>query len=882
MATRKHNHHRRTRASVARTESKTLKLFNHQSSNHQSNHRMLKNVSLHSVSKDIMSQQNKFQKKLEEIIKSYKEVHRKPLDFKTFLTTLARSKSFLKRLKNGEGAARIPFQSLEAAFEAAGMDMTLYDTQQLLKYIVGLSLQDSAGGGESDKSTDASKIICGVIGVVGGSNYYVRRDLLYHFCLDRTKKYVKFKDPSFVAKDAVIDLLPTRHYECKLLNRFIDNYFIDPDDTNETPLNSSTKFLTQKVLYEFIQKHSDAFPGLLTGLTRHVLIEAGIEATNEAEFEEYHLNRHKFTRQRTIKNRTDTANSNASNVNHNFVESQKNMNHNNNNNNNTNRKMKGKSRDKYFNKKRNNILKSQNTHSNNNDSVSIDVNTIDGANESYNNNDGSKRNMSTVDMIRKQLFQSLLIGIIICLDIAGAYYFQNSFSVEVSLSYVYIALINLGVFALWYIAYTGVIITRCIIQLCCARFGNNVANDDDWYDDDDDGDDDNNDRSSTSSNKQESNKVRYTFGMTEEADGRRKRMLKLPSTDANIVAKLLRFRRSSSFSTVMSSQLDVADDRNPSRFTRSICTIDLSKRQLTKAMYTFTWIKADSVERGDKEALSKLQITSSTTIDVSGDLVFNLHFDNDESIYCKALNPKDYMRWLSALEPMVGHDGSPNRNKDNKDYYNGRNNDSDLSIDSLGVSSAFASPSSYKEDENGVEFGRKPKLQRSISHSVSKISTDFISRTNKKNFIAREPSNSVALDKNGSFNVDAEIRQREARQRQKKQEQEEEERRQREEREKQQEQNFHLHTADTADLHKVSTSEILSTDNIDLNTSPSRGDSTYEIYQPANSPSLSKQSSSYNNQSFKSSDNGSQGVDLADEISILDDMLGLYDDDDDD
>ena len=118
-----------------------------------------------------------------------------------------------------------------------------------------------------------------------------------------------------------------------------------------------------------------------------------------------------------------------------------------------------------------------------------------------------------------------------------------------------------------------------------------------------------------------------------------------------------------------------------------------------------------------------------------------------------------------ALEPMVGHDGSPNRNKDNKDYYNGRNNDSDLSTDSLGVS--FASPSSYKEDENGVEFGRKPKLQRSISHSVSKISTDFISRTNKKNFIPREPSNSVALDKNGSFNVDAEIRQREARQRQK-------------------------------------------------------------------------------------------------------------------
>ena len=135
--------------------------------------------------------------------------------------------------------------------------------------------------------------------------------------------------------------------------------------------------------------------------------------------------------------------------------------------------------------------------------------------------------------------------------------------------------------------------------------------------------------------------------------------------------------------------------------------------------------------------------------------------------------------------------------------------------------------------------------------------------------------------KNGSFNVDAEIRQREARQRQKKQEQEEEERRQREEHEKQQEQNFHLHTAETADLHKVSTSEILSTDNIDLNTSPSRGDSTYEIYQPANSPSLSKQSSSYNNQSFRSSDNGSQGVDLADEISILDDMLGLYDDEDD-
>ena len=46
--------------------------------------------------------------------------------------------------------------------------MNLYDSQQHLKYIVGLALQEATGGGESDKSTDVGKIVCGIIGTMAG------------------------------------------------------------------------------------------------------------------------------------------------------------------------------------------------------------------------------------------------------------------------------------------------------------------------------------------------------------------------------------------------------------------------------------------------------------------------------------------------------------------------------------------------------------------------------------------------------------------------------------------------------------------------------------------------------------------------------------------
>ena len=153
--------------------------------NQKNRPRMLKNISLHSIANDILTQPNKFQKRINIIVKEYKEVQRRPLDFGLFLKSLAQSKAFLKRLKNEEGASRIPYESLTDAFEAAGMDMNAYENKQHLKYIVGLALQGSAGGGESDKSTDAGKIICGIIGVVCSSDYYIRRDLLYHFCLQR-------------------------------------------------------------------------------------------------------------------------------------------------------------------------------------------------------------------------------------------------------------------------------------------------------------------------------------------------------------------------------------------------------------------------------------------------------------------------------------------------------------------------------------------------------------------------------------------------------------------------------------------------------------------------------------------------------------------------
>ena len=231
----------------------------HNHSSMSGKHRMLKNVSLQSMSDDIINEQNKFQHKISAIVKEYKEVQRRPLDFKLFLQTLARSKPFLARLKNDEGAARIPFQSLKDAFQAAGMDMNLYDSQQHLKYIVGLALQEATGGGESDKSTDVGKIVCGIIGTIGGSDYYVRRDLLHQFCLQRTKSILNVADHDYVAKKAFEDLLPTRHLECKLLDRFVAEFY--SDDTGEVQ-PTSTDFLTHKLLNNFIKKHSDAFPGL--------------------------------------------------------------------------------------------------------------------------------------------------------------------------------------------------------------------------------------------------------------------------------------------------------------------------------------------------------------------------------------------------------------------------------------------------------------------------------------------------------------------------------------------------------------------------------------------------------------------------------------------
>ena len=66
----------------------------HNHSSMSGKHRMLKNVSLQSMSDDIINEQNKFQHKISAIVKEYKEVQRRPLDFKLFLQTLARSRPF--------------------------------------------------------------------------------------------------------------------------------------------------------------------------------------------------------------------------------------------------------------------------------------------------------------------------------------------------------------------------------------------------------------------------------------------------------------------------------------------------------------------------------------------------------------------------------------------------------------------------------------------------------------------------------------------------------------------------------------------------------------------------------------------------------------------
>ena len=82
------------------------------------------------MSDDITNEQNKFQHKISAIVKEYKEVQRRPLDFKLFLQTLARSRPFLAPQRMMKGLP-VPFQSLKDAFQAAGMDMNLYDSNSI-------------------------------------------------------------------------------------------------------------------------------------------------------------------------------------------------------------------------------------------------------------------------------------------------------------------------------------------------------------------------------------------------------------------------------------------------------------------------------------------------------------------------------------------------------------------------------------------------------------------------------------------------------------------------------------------------------------------------------------------------------------------------------
>ena len=801
MASRKRHHHQRNRLSVQRAGSNwnfgsfakknvagtqkggkpQNKQFGieHNPSSTPGKHRMLKNISLHSMSKDIINAQNKFQQKISAIVKEYKEVQRRPLDFKLFLQTLAGSRPFLARLKNEEGAARIPFQSLKDAFQAAGMDMNLYETQQHLKYIVGLALQEATGGGESDKSTDVGKIVCGIIGAIGGSDYYVRRDLLHQFCVQRTKSILNVAGHDHVAKKALEDLLPTRHLECKLLDRFVAEFYTD---VTEKLQPSSTDFLTHKLFNNFIKKHSDAFPGLLTGLTRIKLGVAGISATDEAEFEEYHFNR-KFKRKNSL-NYSKTPS----------------------------KSRKGKKQPV------SNAPEIDNNsfHDENNESVTIDVNTVE---TKVSETSAGRKYELPYDVFRVVTFCTFL-----CLDLAIAHALQNLVGIDTALSYVYTALFNIsGLILIW----VGMLVIRCLARVCHCRHQNHIAEHDRSSSG---GDQSNFDESeidadkSISSKRDEDQTSRGTFGENKEYNDPSGRQHTLKKMGTRIAARVVqgigRLRRASSFITLLSSKLEIAD-RDPSTFAVCTCSLQINRRQITRPTYTLTWIRSG----GSGQIASNLSFTPSTTIRYGQSWTFCLSFDTGDTIYCRAQNQDVYTQWANALQPIVKPYGD---SKDNNAAHNA--DSSSYTTENTVMSNSYSShqpnsPSLAKHSMSETMTPEPPTLVRHRSH------TDR----------SRPPSLSVnAL--NEPFR-------------------------------------FQRHAQNQPSIHSAAKDGPREgTQKIGLDKEPSSDDKISELQNRMDSYEIYIPNSGSNAKSYGITNVSAGGIDLADEISILDDMLGVSDD----
>ena len=227
---------------------------------------------------------------------------------------------------------------------------------------------------------------------------------------------------------------------------------------------------------------------------------------------------------------------------------------------------------------------------------------------------------------------------------------------------------------------------------------------------------------------------------------------------------------------------------------------------------------------------------------------FNLRFKTGDAIYCKALNQKDYMKWLSTLEPIVNDGTTSVTATTRQGGDNDETGESSTFTESRNTSMSYVSPSTPKGYDGADEVNMRSKIQHIDSQiSVSKSSTELISRRGRGNFIGRPPSSSLT-EKTASFDINKEIKQRKV-QNQKQQQ-----------------------------INESNNSILMENES---NTSIGGIDSNYEIYQPRKSPStISKQSSSQNNQSYRSA-NSDGRIDLADEISILDDMLGIYGDDED-
>ena len=117
---------------------------------------------------------------------------------------------------------------------------------------------------------------------------------------------------------------------------------------------------------------------------------------------------------------------------------------------------------------------------------------------------------------------------------------------------------------------------------------------------------------------------------------------------ARVVQGIGRLRRASSFITLLSSKLEIAD-RDPNAFAVCTCSLQINRRQITRPTYTFTWIRM----AGGGQIASNLSFTPSTTIRYGQSWTFLFVIRYWRYNILQSTNPDAYTQWVNALQPIV-------------------------------------------------------------------------------------------------------------------------------------------------------------------------------------------------------------------------------------